>query len=137
MDLTYAVPTYFPDTLCLPLPFEKPRASYFQPPPLTARSFSTFFFLFLFSNANSFVLDFARSLIRFLIRKKEKKKKKERKKKEKCARYPTPTLGSKKLIGYAIFDRRAGYGRGRGGKGPPLLTRVVNGVASACVTIGN
>lgn len=69
--------------------------------------------------------------------KKRKEKKEERKKKEKCARYPTPTLGSKKLIGYAIFDRRAGYGRGRGGKGPPLLTRVVNGVASACVTIGN
>ena len=52
------------------------------PPPLTAHSFSTFFFLFLFSNANSFVLDFARSLIRFLIRKKEKKKKKKERKKK-------------------------------------------------------
>lgn len=101
------------------------------------RAVLLYVFFFLFSNANSFVLDFARSLIRFLIRKKEKKKRRKKEKRKMRAIYPTPTLGSKKLIGYAIFDRRAGYGRGRGGKGPPLLTRVVNGVASACVTIGN
>lgn len=76
---------------------------------------------------------------RFLIRRKKegKEKKKETKRKRKKRNTRDTTLGSKKLIGYAIFDRQPGFGRGRGGKGPPLLTRVVNGVASACVTIGN
>ena len=61
----------------------------------------------------------------------ERKRERSKKKRKKSTKRGN-SGGSKKLIGYAIFDSEP-----REGERSALLTRVVNGVASACVTIGN